>query len=320
MTVARRLPVVCLMGPTGAGKTACALALAARFPLEIVSVDSAQVYRGLDIGSAKPDPVMRRAVPHHLLDICDPAESYSAARFRDDALQCIADIHGRGRVPLLVGGTGLYFRALCQGLAPLPAADVTLRAELQAEHAAAGTGAMYVRLQAVDPTSAARIHPNDPQRILRALEVYRVAGRPMSALLARREGGLADYPLVKWVIAPAARASLHARLRARFLEMLARGLVNEVHALRARRDLDLDRPALRAVGYRAVWQYLEGELTHETMVEAAVVATRQLAKRQYTWFRAERDAQWWESDDRELVSRLAAAFAAETREAFVDYT
>jgi tRNA dimethylallyltransferase len=297
------------MGPTGSGKTDAALSLAAHYPCEIVSVDSAQVYRGLDIGTAKPDPGQRRAVPHHLIDLCDPADAYSAARFAEDALRVVAAIRARGRIPLLVGGTGLYFRALEEGLSPMPSADPALRARLQAELSERGSAVLHAQLQAVDPAAAARIHPNDPQRILRALEVYLTVGVPISALQATKP----IAPLtgcIHWILAPASRPELHARLASRFAVMLERGLINEVAGLRARGDLDLDRPAMRAVGYRAVWRFLEGELGRPAMVDEAVAATRQLAKRQFTWFRRVENAVWWDSAAPDLHSRLQLALGA----------
>ena len=303
------LPAICLMGPTGSGKTDAALALAKYFPCEIVSVDSAQVYRGLDIGTAKPDPGQRRAVPHHLIDLCDPTDAYSAARFAEDALRVVAAIRGRGRIPLLVGGTGLYFRALEEGLSPMPSADADLRARLQAELGECGSAVLHARLQEVDPVAAARIHPNDPQRILRALEVYLTVGVPISALQRAKP----IPPLtgcIHWILAPASRPALHARLAHRFAVMLERGLINEVAGLRARGDLDLNRPAMRAVGYRAVWRFLEGELSRPSMVDEAVAATRQLAKRQFTWFRRVEDAVWWDSAATDLDSRLRLALEA----------
>lgn len=303
------LPAICLMGPTGSGKTAAALSLARHFPCEIVSVDSAQVYQGLDIGTAKPDPGERRAVPHHLLDLCDPADAYSAARFARDALLAVAAIRERGRIPLLVGGTGLYFRALEEGLSPMPAAAPAIRARLQDELTTRGSAVLHARLQDVDPEAAARIHPNDPQRILRALEVYLTAGVPISALQRAKP----VPPLsgcIRWILAPASRPELHARLARRFAVMLERGFINEVAALRSRGDLDLDRPAMRAVGYRAVWRFLAGELTRPAMVDEAVAATRQLAKRQFTWFRRVEDAVWWDSETPDLHARLRQALEA----------
>ena len=300
------MPVVCLMGPTGAGKTACALALAEHLPIEVVSVDSALVYRGLDIGTAKPDPVQLARVRHHLIDICDPAESYSVARFRQDARARIEDILARGRLPLLVGGTGLYFRALLDGLAELPVADPNLRARLAVAHQALGTAAMHARLQAIDPQRAAQIHPNDPQRILRALEVFETTGYSMSQLLGAGNARGLPYRVHRWVLASSDRAALHRQLAARFHGMLERGLVNEVIGLQSRADLDLSKPAMRAVGYRAVWRYLAGELNYAEMVDAAITATRQLAKRQVTWFRRDEGAIWWDSATLELTQKMLA--------------
>lgn len=320
MSECRKTPVVCLMGPTGAGKTACALQLASRLPVEIISVDSALVYRGLDVGTAKPDPGLRRLVRHHLIDICDPAEAYSAAKFRTHARELISQIQARGRIPLLVGGTGLYFRALLQGISPLPAADAQVRAQLHQACTEAGSVEMHLRLQRVDPVSAARIHPHDPQRILRALEVFELTGKPLSAWWAGRRPEPLDHPVVKWVIAPDDRAGLHAQLASRFHAMLERGLINEVQGLRLRPELDLDKPALRAVGYRAVWRYLAGELRFEQMVSQAVAATRQLAKRQWTWFRAEAGAQWWDSGRSDLMDCLIRALDAQPLSSNVDYT
>ncbi len=305
----KQIPVVMLMGPTGAGKSAAALALAREFGCEIVNVDSAQVYRGMDIGTAKASPVERRAVAHHLLDLCDPAEAYSAARFRADALAVIDDIRGRQRIPLLVGGTGLYFKALLQGLSVLPAADSRIRAGLRAELEVSGSQALHARLARVDPQIAARIHPNDPQRILRALEVHAQTGQPMSALLAYPASVALPFPTAAWVLAPATRENLHARLAQRFHAMLERGFINEVAGLWSRGDLTADMPALRAVGYRAIWQYLEGQTAYAGMVEQAIAATRQLAKRQFTWFRGMTEVCWWDSDEAGLNGRLRQAFA-----------
>lgn len=304
-----QLPVVMLMGPTGAGKSSMALALALEFGCEIVNVDSAQVYRGMDIGTAKASPAERRAVPHHLLDLCDPAEAYSAARFRADALATISQIRARRQIPLLVGGTGLYFKALLHGLSDLPAADPAIRGGLRTELETAGSQALHARLALIDPRTAARIHPNDPQRILRALEVHAQTGQPMSALLERGSNTVLPFPIATWVLAPVTREALHVRLARRFLAMLERGLVNEVIALWSRGDLSADMPALRAVGYRAVWRYLEGRTTYAGMVEEAIVATRQLAKRQFTWFRGMPETTWWDSDEPALGERLHEAFA-----------
>ncbi|MSR15684.1 MAG: tRNA (adenosine(37)-N6)-dimethylallyltransferase MiaA [Gammaproteobacteria bacterium] len=316
----RNIPVVCLMGPTGAGKTSCAIRLASRLPLEIISVDSALVYKGLDIGTAKPDPSLRRRVPHHLIDICDPAEAFSAAEFRARAGNLIAEIAGRGRIPLLVGGTGLYFRTLLEGISPLPPADPGVRARLQASCTEFGSAALHKRLEEVDPFSAKRIHPNDPQRILRALEVFELTGTPLTAWWAAQAREALNLPIVKWVIAPSERSRLHQQLASRFAAMLERGLVNEVLGLRGRPDLDLTKPALRAVGYRSVWRFLAGELGYAEMVTQAVTATRQLAKRQLTWFRAETHAQWLDSEQTDLIDVLTRGLEAHPLMRNVDYT
>lgn len=297
------LPVVFLMGPTGVGKTRLALTLAAAGDAEIISVDSALVYRGLNIGSAKPTPAEQQRVPHHLLDLCDPAETYSAAQFRHDAIAAISAVHARGRLPLLVGGTGLYFRALEQGLSVLPDADPAVRAALRAELERDGAAVLHARLAAVDPVAAARIHPNDPQRIVRALEVYRVGGRPMSAYWAQPPLAPLALPLTKIALAPTQRTQLHERLNRRFDGMLERGLINEVRVLRTRPELSPQLPALRTVGYREVWRYLDGELGFDAMRTRAATATRQLAKRQLTWLRREADCQWLDSDARDLVAQ-----------------
>ncbi|MEM7466294.1 MAG: tRNA (adenosine(37)-N6)-dimethylallyltransferase MiaA [Pseudomonadota bacterium] len=288
-------PVVFLMGPTAAGKSDLALRLCDALPAEIVSVDSAQVYRRLNIGSAKPNPHVLAAYPHHLVDIREPHESYSAADFREDALQTIAEIHNRGNVPLLVGGTGLYFRTLERGIADLPDVPDAVRQALREECAAEGSAAMHVSLQAVDAASAARIHPNDPQRVLRALEIFRVTGKPFSEYLLNGEHNAIPYPLVKIVFAPAEKATLHPAIASRFQTMLAEGLVNEVLQLYRDPRVQFDVPALRAVGYRAVWQFIDGHSTRRQMVHDGVVATRRLAKRQYTWFRGEADCKWIDS-------------------------
>ncbi len=304
-------PLHCLMGPTAAGKTGLALWLAERFPIEIVSVDSAQVYRGMDIGTAKPDPALRARLPHHLIDLRDPAEAYSAAEFRADALAAIRDIRRRGRLPLLVGGTRLYFLALLEGLSDLPPADPELRARLTAEAGELGWPALHRRLAAGDARTAARLHPNDGQRIQRALEVLELTGRPLSLWT----GSTLPSPGAaarEWIVAPADRARLHQQIAGRFQQMLAAGLVEEVEKLRRRPDLDLQCAAMRAVGYRQVWQHLEGCFPREAMVERAVAATRQFAKRQFSWLRGRPAAVWLPAERyQETRERLARALAAE---------
>ena len=290
------LPVVLLMGPTASGKTGLSLALAARLPLEIVSVDSAQVYRGLDIGAAKPDAATRAAVPHHLIDICDPAETYSAARFHDDALAKIAEIRGRGKIPLLCGGTMLYYRALQRGLSELPPASAEFRGRLEARARAHGWGALHEELAKVDPESAARLHPNDAQRIQRALEIHALTGMPASRL---RDGGTArlEGPVLKYALNPPQRSVLHERIRARLAAMMAAGFLDEVAGLRARGDLHPQLPSMRAVGYRQLWAHLDGECALPEAFERAVAATRQFAKRQLTWLRSEPGLTWLNPDD-----------------------
>ena len=299
--------VVLLMGPTASGKTAAACRLVDRFDCEIVSVDSALVYRGLDIGTAKPTPGLLAKYPHHLLDLCDPSDSYSAAQFRTDALKAIDGILHRGRLPLLVGGTGLYFRVLEEGIAELPQGDPAIRRRLEDESEKTNLASMHARLAAVDPDSAQRIHPHDTQRTLRALEVYELSGQPMSKLLRQTKLPPPPFSIVKLVLAPHDRAWLHDRIAQRFRAMLAAGFINEVGALRDRGDLSLDQPALRAVGYRAIWRYLEGEYQFEEMVEQGIIATRQLAKRQFTWFRGISDAEWLDSCAADIENQLAVA-------------
>ena len=303
-------PAIFLMGPTASGKTELAVALAEQLPCELISVDSALIYRGMDIGTAKPEPALLAAAPHRLIDILDPAESYSAARFREDALRAMAEITAAGRIPLLVGGTMLYFRALQYGLSELPSADPEVRARLEAEAERVGWAEMHRRLQAVDPLTAERIHPNDPQRLQRALEVYEVSGRPMSEQLAERRQAAPPYRLVKLVLAPANRDVLRERIAGRFERMLERGLLEEVEALYRRGDLSPDLPSIRCVGYRQVWDYLAGALDRETMVERAVIATRQLAKRQLTWLRREQEAAWFDAEDVNLLQNVLKFLAA----------
>jgi tRNA dimethylallyltransferase len=280
------LPVYVLTGPTGAGKTDWAIRLAERAPVEIVSVDSALVYCGLDIGTAKPSRELRARVPHHLIDICDPAERYSAGRFVTDALAAIKSIHSRRRVPLLVGGTMLYLRALLQGLATLPTAAPELRAKLDVRAREEGWPALHAELEQLDPEAAARIAPNDSQRIQRALEVCLSAGEPISKLQRDTVSPLAGWPLRQWALLPADRSALQDRLAERFTAMMAAGFLEEVRALRARGDLTPLHPSMRAVGYRQLWGYLDGAYDLTEAVRRGVIATRQLAKRQLTWLRS----------------------------------
>lgn len=282
-------PVVCIMGPTASGKTRLAAELVQRFPFEIISVDSALVYRGMDIGTAKPDAETLRVAPHRLIDFLDPSEAYSAARFRSDCLREMEQIHRAGSLPLLVGGTMLYFRALQHGLSPLPEADPEVRRRLDLQLCEDGAAALHARLAQIDPASARRIHPNDPQRVQRALEVYELSGRPLSAHFAERDPGQVPVPLLKLALLPRDRSVLHARIELRFGQMLESGLVAEVERLFRRGDLRAQLPAMRAVGYRQVWQYLAGESGYEEMRKRAVAATRQYAKRQLTWLRSEPD-------------------------------
>ncbi|MGV6816626.1 MAG: tRNA (adenosine(37)-N6)-dimethylallyltransferase MiaA [Thiotrichales bacterium] len=292
-------PIICLMGPTASGKTELAAELAQRFPLEIISVDSALVYREMDIGTAKPGPEVLELAPHHLLDIRDPSEPYSAANFREDAMALIQQIHAAGRVPLLVGGTMLYFRALLQGLSRLPSADADVRAELECEAREKGWKALHAELEAIDPEAALRIHPNDPQRLMRALEVPRIAGQTLTELTRQAEPGLeSTHPVLKLALLPEDRAELHRRIAQRFDQMLDLGFMDEVRALYKRGDLQADLPSIKSVGYRQAWQLLEGELSMADMREKAIIATRQLAKRQFTWLRSEAGLQTIDPFDR----------------------
>ena len=277
------------MGPTASGKTALAVSLVERFPLEIISVDSALVYRGMDIGTAKPDAATLARAPHHLLDIREPTEAYSAAAFCDDALRLMRDIVARGKVPLLVGGTMLYFRALLNGLDDLPGADAALRKKLETEAASCGWPALHAELAQVDPLTAARLAPNDSQRIGRALEVFRLTGTPMSALLDQPQTAL-PYRVLQLALIPSDRAVLRRRIATRFEAMLDEGLIDEMQKLRRMPGLSADLPAMRAVGYRQAWAYLDGDIDLKGLREQGLAATRQLAKRQLTWLRSWPDA------------------------------
>ncbi|QLK87902.1 tRNA (adenosine(37)-N6)-dimethylallyltransferase MiaA [Arsenophonus endosymbiont of Aphis craccivora] len=289
-------PAIFIMGPTASGKTALAMALRQQLPVEIISVDSALIYRGMDIGTAKPTREEQQIDPHRLIDILDPAQSYSAADFRRDALLEMEKIVASGRIPLLVGGTMLYFKALLDGLSPLPSADVTIRAEIEMQAKQFGWGAIHKRLQAVDPISAARIHPNDPQRLSRALEVFLVSGKSLTELTEIVEAEL-PYNVLQFEISPQDRKILHQRIEIRFLQMLKTGFEDEVSALYARWDLHGDLPAIRSVGYRQMWSYLSGEISYDEMVYRGICATRQLAKRQITWLRGWKNVHRLDSDD-----------------------
>ena len=298
-------PAIFLMGPTAAGKTDLAIELTKVLPCELISVDSALVYRGMDIGTAKPSKALLDKFPHRLIDILDPSQSYSAADFRNDALSAMAEITARGKIPLLVGGTMLYFKALLEGLADMPAADPAVRAQLEAEAASKGWQALHDELAAIDPVSAARIHPNDPQRLSRALEVYRVSGLSMTAHREQQSaqsteaaasgGHQLPYTVANLAIAPVDRKVLHDRIAQRFTQMLDQGFVEEVVALRSRGDLHSNMPSIRAVGYRQVWDHLDGKLTRDEMQERGIIATRQLAKRQFTWLRSWENLHWLDS-------------------------
>ncbi|WP_373185738.1 tRNA (adenosine(37)-N6)-dimethylallyltransferase MiaA [Halopseudomonas sp.] len=301
-------PVICLMGPTASGKTDLAMYLADRFPCELVSVDSALVYQGMDIGTAKPDTETLARYPHHLVDILDPAEAYSAALFRADALQLVSEITARGRIPLLVGGTMLYFRALAEGLAPMPAADPAVRKQIESMAASEGWEGVHARLADADPQAARRIHPNDPQRLQRALEVYLLTGisltewhRRQSTEKAQAEDSGASflpYTMHYMSIAPCERSVLHERIATRFRTMMQQGFLGEVEALHARSDLHPALPSVRAVGYRQLWDYFDGKLSLDEAVERGVIATRQLAKRQMTWLRGwQAEIDWFDSLD-----------------------
>ncbi|MFQ6371654.1 tRNA (adenosine(37)-N6)-dimethylallyltransferase MiaA [Shewanella sp. YIC-542] len=282
------------MGPTASGKTALALSLAEHHNCEIISVDSALIYRQMDIGTAKPTAEELQRAPHRLIDILDPLQSYSAADFRADCIAHIEAILQQGKTPLLVGGTMMYFKTLLEGLSPLPSADEQVRAEIAAQVQQKGWQGLHDELAAIDPVAAARIHPNDPQRLSRALEVYRISGKTLTEL-TQSKGSALPYDVVQFAIAPQERAELHHKIALRFEQMLAAGFIAEVEALKARGDLHLALPSMRCVGYRQCWQYLDGEYGYAEMTEKAVAATRQLAKRQLTWLRGWPELNWLES-------------------------
>jgi tRNA dimethylallyltransferase len=296
-------PVIFLMGPTASGKTDLAIDLVQELPCDIISVDSALVYREMNIGTAKPTPQEMAKAPHRLIDICDPTESYSAARFRQDALREIEQIHAQGRIPLLVGGTMLYYRALQYGLSEMPEANPEIRAKLDGEIKQHGLAALHQRLQQVDPKAAERISQNDPQRIQRALEVYEITGKPLSELQDSDGEPKLPYPVVKLVRAPEDRSILHARIESRFHKMLEQGFEDEVKGLLQKWDLDHEMPSMRLVGYRQMLLYLQGEYSSDQMVERGIIATRQLAKRQFTWLRSEKDANWLNEEKKNVLDQ-----------------
>ena len=294
-------PAIFLMGPTASGKTALALELADKYPCEIISVDSALVYKGMDIGTAKPDADTLARAPHRLIDLIDPADSYSAATFRDDALREMADITAAGKVPLLVGGTMMYFKFLRDGAAELPSSVPEVRERLLAEGQAQGWPAMHEKLAQIDPDSAARLKPMDSQRIQRALEVYEVSGKTLSQYWAEQQTEPLPYHVVNLAVCPEERKVLHQRIALRYRQMLAMGFIDEVKALYNRGDLNINMPSVRCVGYRQVWDWLDGKYDYDEMVERGIIATRQLAKRQITWLRSWPDLHWLESSDPELL-------------------
>jgi tRNA dimethylallyltransferase len=289
-----RPTVIFLMGPTASGKTALAIELVKRLPCDIISVDSALVYRGMDIGTAKPTAAEQAQAPHRLLDLIDPTEAYSAADFRRDALREIESIIAQGRIPLLVGGTMLYYKALLEGLSPLPAADPHIRQIIETEAAQIGWDALHQQLQNIDPVSAARIHPNDPQRLSRALEVYKISGKTLTEL-TQTKGEQLPYRTLQFAIAPTDRELLRQRIAERYHLMLSQGFEQEVKTLYQRGDLNADLPSIRCVGYRQMWEYLDGQLSYDEMVYRGIVATSQLAKRQMTWLRGWQNVTWLET-------------------------
>ncbi|MEZ9511805.1 tRNA (adenosine(37)-N6)-dimethylallyltransferase MiaA [Vibrio breoganii] len=292
-----KLPLaIFLMGPTASGKTELAIRLRQRFPIELISVDSALIYKGMDIGTAKPTAEEQAAAPHRLIDIIDPSESYSAADFRRDALQLMDEITAQGKIPMLVGGTMLYYKALLEGLSPLPAADPEIRAQIEQEATQKGWQALHDELKQIDSVSAERIHPNDPQRLSRALEVFRISGKSLTEL-TQQKGEPIPYDVKQFAIAPQERSELHRRIELRYEKMVEAGFEDEVRALHQRTDLHPDLPSIRCVGYRQMWGYLEEEYSFDEAIFKGVCATRQLAKRQITWLRSWKDLTWLDSQN-----------------------
>jgi len=298
------LPVIFLMGPTATGKTEIAVSLSRQNPVDVISVDSAMVYRGMDIGTAKPSKVLLKEVPHRLIDICEPDETYSSAKFRLDALLAINEIHSQNRIPLLVGGTGLYFRALETGISDLPDADAEIRQQLESEAEQIGWQAMHRRLAEIDPASAERIHSNDPQRIQRALEIYEISGRSITDHYEEETTNPFSFEVIKIILNPDDRSILHEKIKHRFLKMLDEGLVEEVRTFHKNKRFVRSLPSMRMVGYRQVWNYLDGETDYEEMIEKGIIATRQLAKRQMTWLRKEENGIWLDCDASGLFGKI----------------
>jgi len=292
------------MGPTASGKTDLAVHLVQSLPCEIISVDSALIYKDMDIGTAKPDAELLKIAPHRLINIIDPAESYSVASFCNDALEAMADITRQGKVPLLVGGTMMYYRALFKGLSELPSADEAVRLKLETEAAEKGWQALHERLALIDPLSAQRIHPNDPQRLQRALEVYEITGKTLTQHFQEQVQSDFPYNVLQIAISPTDRSILHQRIELRFHQMLEQGFISEVEGLVARGDMHLDLPSMRCVGYRQALKYLSGDYTYEDMVDKSIIATRQLAKRQLTWLRSNSSINWHESEDKQLFDKV----------------
>lgn len=303
-------PAIFIMGPTASGKTALAMSLMKHLPVELISVDSALIYRGMDIGTAKPTAEELAQAPHRLIDILDPTRAYSAADFRADALREMAEITSRNKIPLLVGGTMLYFKALLEGLSPLPPADPAVRERIEKQAGEQGWEALHSQLSEIDPVAAMRIHPNDPQRLSRALEVFYISGKTLTEL-TKISGETLPYHVHQFAIAPTRRETLHARIEERFSQMLSNGFEDEVRTLIARGDLHTDLPSIRCVGYRQMWSYLSGEFDYDEMVYRGVCATRQLAKRQMTWLRGWEGVQWLDSEKpEEALNRVIQVVSA----------
>jgi len=312
MSISKLPKAIFLMGPTAAGKTALAMDLYDNLPCELISVDSALIYKDMNVGTAKPTAAELTNYPHHLIDIIDPSESYSAAQFREDVLPLMQDIVARGKTPVLVGGTMMYFNALTKGMAKLPQADESIRAEITQAAEQEGWPAVHKLLQEVDPESAARLAPNDSQRLQRALEVYRISGKTLTAHWQEQQQQKLPFDVLNLAIMPKERKTLHQRIEQRFNIMLEQGFIEEVQALYDRGDLNLEMPSMRCVGYRQAWMYINGDIDHKTMIEKGVVATRQLAKRQVTWLRSWQDLHWFDLEAADLTARVLKLLDSDT--------